>query len=444
MLLCWFFGASVGAQMFWKNEILLKGASSFYPPNLQQPLVNRQGDVAYSARLPGGYQDVYVNSTNVSSLALGNGSHGAWASMINNSGQVTWQGYGQQGGVRVFVDQEDWSTKVLGPNDKRQISADGMDDKGIPVFLAEHTTAGGVDAIYHGYQNLSANLVASDHLGNYGGLVNGQGDVAWRAGGTAEFGYGYRIFKNDQPLSDLVYGGPQWSATSLLKVNSKGQVGWSGWMGNGNHVFIDTFDYSADYFHGKVHDSGIIGLNSKGDTFWAALYDGKSVLFLDHNILATEDANNTSFSVYFLSENGVAVWQAKLPDGLWHLFKNTTPLDTSLLGAHPQIYPGGIDDEGHVLWQGKGDAMGPNAHMFVDNFDLSASVFPDHENWHAVPMAMGANGHVLWAAYDVRTGLYDIYRSTPVPEPSAVVPVALFACSGWMWRSVGKCSRRRS
>jgi len=82
-----------------------------------------------------------------------------------------------------------------------------------------------------------------------------------------------------------------------------------------------------------------------------------------------------------------------------------------------------VDGAGNAVWWGAGETTGHKTDVFVNKFDLTKDALGENY-YHARAVAVNEEGQVLWFSSQGDDD-FSVWLSTPVPEPSLIVPPSL-------------------
>jgi len=432
----------VASQQWWVHEKLLENVGWAVAPGWphRYSYINANGTAAFTVQQPGGFFEVFRNSHSISGEV---GGISGLAEGLNEAGQVAWGG-----GGHVWVDAVRISDGLIHTPTGYSLSVSGPTADGRPFWSVIYGTPvqGYDDEAYLGRESLEVASLLGANREVWQRDVNSAGEVLWAGKGDAVGSF--KVFRNRENLTAKVFTDRR-ATGEAVDINERGQVLWNGAAGPGSlwRVYVDeTRLPNQDQLLGGGGSAGGRALNDRGDVLWDG--GGQATnnfpdVFLNGTNLSRPFYGSRWHQTlgYYLSENGHAVWQGvgDLGDGPnnWDVFVNSTCLSQSVLGANRrEVKPSGVDNAGNVLWHGYGQATDGIKQVFVNQFNLSADARGGiYRNAYA--LAMGPNGHVLWADYD-EYYRFDVWLSTPVPEPGAMLALpaglALLAL----------CSRRRA
>lgn len=385
--------------------------------------ITKRGDVYYSLQNPA---QPYRNDTNLAELA---GVPGGFAEGINESGQVAWR-YGGQ----VYVDGT-----LYAHRDNAVAAIGGISEAGEPIWAA--FPKGAQPELYVGRRRLDLDSILGAGSRNLGFFqINGAGDYIWMGHGPLT-GQSDHAFKNETDYTSLVLGQNGYGRANW--INNRGQFLWTGsnFVTGVSHMYID--DKELPYDVGTGQGFGPLGkfLNDRGDVFWEGI--GPDTRYFADVFLNGTNISGPLFPgpnfhearAYYLSESGHVQWighRDTAAGGVADIYVDSRNLSAEVLGLSdaPRIVAGyGIDEAGHALWQGYGLGNGFLDKVYVDTFDLSADALGD-EYVPAYALRMGPSGHVLWTTYHKDRDTWDVWFSSPVPEPSLVFPLTCLVLLG--------------
>ncbi|GMV38277.1 MAG: hypothetical protein AMXMBFR61_27850 [Fimbriimonadales bacterium] len=432
----WMVAALVAAspavsQRWWVHEKLLEKTG--WPLEHGWPHayshVNRMGTAAFTVQQPQGMFEVFRNNHSISQEA---GGVSGLVGGLNELGQVAWRGGGQ-----VWVDTARVSEGLIHTPFGYSLSVHGPTSDGRAFWAVWYGTPvqGYDDEAYLGRESLEvASLLGANREVSLRD-VNSFGDALWH--GKGDTVGSFKVFRNRENLTAKVFT-DRGAWGEAVNVNERGQALWNGAAGPRSLVRVyvdDTPLPNQDQLLGGGGTASGRALNDRGDVLWDGAGQATNNLtdvFLNGTNLSRPFYGSRWHQTlgYYLSENGHAVWQGSgdLGDGRnnWDVFVNSTCLSAAVLGANRQeVEPSGVDDLGNVLWHGYGQNTNGIKQVFVNQFNLSADVRGGISRY-SIALAMGRNGHVLWADQD-ENYQWDIWLSTPVPEPGGALalPFAL-------------------
>jgi len=441
-VLCVGIGMAIGfacpAQK-WKHEALvtfdfkLDGAFA----------VNRSGSVIYSPWMPidgggdGRYPQAFKDRTNLTQKYLPPLSQG-FASAINDAGQVAWRGLSPTS-LTVMVDGHDYLAEVSPPlSTAYRVDVRGIDASGLPFWSVGKYGTGNTYRVYRGTEDLSAGITIYDPtLGH----LNRNGDAVWSATIQTATGYEYDNFRNSDNISERVLGPVRALSSFKPDINDHGVMLWTGRgvnTNNKNTLFVDETPYYTD--PGGAAPTAVHITNS-GHVLWLKNYPNTLVVMRDQEDVSTPAFGDQPYTTYeggiFMGESGDVIWTGiDMTSNYRSIYKNHRNLSAGLIGSMSQIgdqvHAVGIDDAGNALWWGAGTATNHIAHVFVNDFDLSADALGQFDSLNVRPLAIGHLGQVLWGANSPAGGT--IYISSPVPEPSAVGVLFVLVLAGVLRR----------
>lgn len=403
----------------WQHRLLAEGVGQplYLGATQRYQKVNRRGDAMFVVQdvAVGGFA-VYTNSHNLSALA---GNVSGLPGGMNERGEVAWRGGGHvwKNGIRI-------SDGLLSGTGDYDINIGGISGAG-EVFW--DTNAGG-GRLYVGRTPYDLDSLLGDFHSPHAVSINEVGDTAWEGWGDLT-GHYTHAFRGTTDMSALLGSGMPGQVCAL---NAAGYLSWS-WkespdVNSREKVFLNERDVSKRLYAGNPLASGHCGTaNSQGMALWSARTSA------DHTDVLLDDANLTE-AVYgesgfrqsealYLSNGGTPVWYgyASKFDG-WHqdVFAGIHNLSRDVLGPERGEFSlvRGVDDRGMALWSGSGSVTQGVSQVFAGSFNLSHDATSDYRE--SIALAMGDSGHTLWGSRDPIMGRWDIWLSTPVPEPMAV------------------------
>lgn len=333
---------------------------------------------------------------------------------INSSGQVVYIN------DNVWVDNINYSQGLLPPV-VGGLFAGGVTADGRPFWSYQIYD----DEIFLGRQALGlASLIPGPNRSCYPIAVSETGRMAWNAGSNYA-GTGI-VFRDKADISSAIMGAAGYG--EARDINNTGQTLWDGSKRPGYlpyHVFIDDRNVSSSVLTRSGDQAIARGINQSGDVSWQGVgpsTGGNLDTFLNEfNLSATIYGSRPHYSENFSrpSDAGFLNWNGQDELLTWDTYVNLRNVSQETLGADRlYAYGSGVDDFGRALWEGKlkSEPQG-HKHVFIDTFDLTRDVYGS-EAPNGRALAVGKNGHVLWAA-DTGGWQWDYWLSTPVPEPSA-------------------------
>lgn len=393
--------------------------------------VNARGDAMFVALDPsvGGYS-VYRNATN---LSVGAGAISGLPGRMNAKGDVAWRGNGH-----IWVNSTKHTSGILTDGGNYDLHIAGITVDGRPFWDISRDPTTRRGEMYLGRSRFDlAPILGTQRFPTAKG-VTPDGTILWQ-------GYG-NVLTNRQVFRDLTdissaIVGPSGFGTACL-INGGHQVLWMDADAGPNNrwkMYLDDVDISATVYR-DPNASGHCGdLNDSGHVLWDVSLSGTTHdVFVGNRDLTAEvygDHSRRDSDGFFLSANGRAVWVglADYFDGNHQdVFADTRNLSRETLGPSRslELWPRGVDNQGHVLWFGDSDRTGHMSHVFVDTFDLTTDApgrFSD-----SFALAMGPSGDALWTSQDAATGKWDYWLSSPVPEPSALCGIVV--AIAWLCR----------
>ncbi|GMV38232.1 MAG: hypothetical protein AMXMBFR61_27400 [Fimbriimonadales bacterium] len=417
------------AQVWWEHQIVARGLLGVVSD--KQSWVNSSGLATFTGITYAGYI-VFKGSENISAAV---GGEQGLSEGINDAGQITWRG-----GGGVWVDTTRISDGLIPDQTGVSVGVGGLTRSGIasdgrPLWSIRYSQPiqGRDDEVFLDRESLRAGELLGTNRVAWEVAVSPAGYAVWHGKGDAT-GQRYQVFRGTENVSLPVLG-PSASAEAY-DVSDRGEVLWSGWYPGQqfpNHMtFVNGREISA--FLGPERSSIGRAINARGQVLWegwGAFTNFRNEVFLDERCLSLEVFGARYHDAYavqrLLSDGGYAMWYAYYYDTTgsrrMDVFVNERNISEGLLGDLPFVETKGVDDFGRGLWTGRGSATGFAYRAYVDRLDLSADARGGN-GFASWGLAMGRNGHALWADQDPVSGEVFVWLSTPVPEPGGVVVVA--------------------
>lgn len=373
--------------------------------------------------------DIYVNDFNIGGLVEPGPRYGYGLGISDDDTPV----YYLNG--KLYIGTEDMTYKTLGQSVK-DAPAQRLRGGHYAYTALTHT----YQAIYMDGKDVSTPVLGPGGQGVYVAAPNSSGQVLW-AGSSAATGGRTDVFFEGKNLSSWL--GPN-RGSAPMGVSENGHIAWVGLSrpGASHRVFKDNVQLGFGY---------IRGFNAVGNVLW----DSDHAYVDSKNLSGPYEVPGDWIHSYGITDSGYAVWVASNPSmGYgWDVYVNGYSPSMEVFGGVRQGIIGmehSVSEQGHVGWTGRAKDEGFD-HVYFDTTDITGMVYGDHRQ--SVVLAMGVNGHLLWAAEsDLVPGAYDVILSTPpVPEPSPtlLLPALLAtllrggrACRAYPKRSCGQPYRR--
>ncbi|MEP0766768.1 MAG: PEP-CTERM sorting domain-containing protein [Fimbriimonadia bacterium] len=416
--------SSACGQVWWEHQVVARGLLGVVSD--KQSWVNSSGLPTFTGITDAGYT-VFKGSENISAAV---GGEQGLSEGINDAGQITWRG-----GGAVWVDTTRISDGLIVDQTGVAIYAKGITLDGRPLWSLSYSqpVQGRDDEVFLGRESLRAGDILGTNRVATEVAVSPAGYAIWYGKGDAT-GQRRQVFRGTENVSLPVLG-PQGYAEAH-DINDRGEALWTGWYAGQqfpNHMtFVNDREISA--FLGSERSSIGRAINSRGQVLWegwGAFTNFRNEVFLDERCLSLEVFGARYHEAYavqrLLSDGGYAMWYAYYYDATgsrrMDVFVNERNISEGLLGDLPFVETKGVDDFGRGLWTGRGFATGFKYRAYLDRLDLSADA-RGGSGFASWGLAMGRNGHALWADQDPATGEVFVWLSTPVPEPSGGVGVS--------------------
>lgn len=366
---------------------------------------------------------VYKGFDNLNEIYLGVGSAGV-ATGTNRYGQAAYGAQSADLAFHVMVDGHDYFNDVYGHdnNPSRDIVTSGVDDTGQPLWYTYVT--GQKAHVYKGTQELSAGLSIST-----GGItlndISANGYAVWTGYDSTEGVFD--VYRNTENISKAVLPSTR-SVALISKVSPKGDVLWVG-----NETPTSRADMYINYTKvtGNMADlyfATPLGMTASGHYFWTKQRTGVVGKHLwrdqeDISALVFGDTQSSTMERAYFNESGDVLWLASTRDGVGAgVYLNTTLL-SDILGTFDRRNITGVDGAGNAVWWGAGETTGHKTDVFVNKFDLTKDALGENY-YHARAVAVNEKGQVLWFSSQGDDD-FSVWLSTPVPEPSLIVPPSL-------------------
>jgi hypothetical protein len=399
------------AQTEWRHERLQAGLD-WVNDNPYTNMISPSGHAVYTAIGPLG-MNVFLGSVNYSSL-VAHGPHGAEAVGITDEGLPIW-GLGQD----LYVGLTDISSQY---------------GWGVPWAPAPQRGRGGhisYTAHYEGryFAVLDGEDISTPVLGEDGesrgvSAPNSSGQVCFCGTGEGTDGYRDQFFEGVN-ISKPLLGGNR--STYGRDFNEAGQVLWEGKGSKTSgkwKVFLDDRDITTPVFgaqgYGHPWD-----LNDAGQVMWqGGTTIGTSYIMLDdRNVSLPVVGSGPQVAGAALSENGHVLWTAVDDEGDFNLYLDDFNLSLAAIGDPRATVSTltAMNASGHVAWCGAIRSGEPKVCVYYDTFNLTEDALGDIviASW---ALEIGDAGHVLWYCDSTEfPGKYDVWLSTPIPEPSMLL-----------------------
>jgi hypothetical protein len=395
----------------WRHDLLVEGL-------LLRPhsaYVNPSGVAVYAGRTDTG-TNIFVGGRNYSLEVFG-AYHMAKSFGVTASGLPIWTSLNQ-----LYVGATNISQAVTTSvtNVPRQFGCGG--------YFSFQGSSGGRQKVFVNETDVTAAALGPEGSGELPSAPNSSGQVAWRGrpAGQTE----WDLFVDDRNVSSFLGPGRELGGAW---VDEAGRVAWNGksaLTGNRNKAFLDNRDLTTEVF-GIGADGSAVGINQRGDLLWTGGYPYSNIMLNTTNISFPVVGGGLQLYARALSEDGHVLWSAVGPEpGRWRLFRDSEELNTSVIGFGSAVdtISSTMNATGHVLWAGGWNDLSEWG-VYYDSFNLTRDAF-GLDSVAAIPLAIGDGGHCLWyvergtAPYNI----YDVWLSTPVPEPGAAL--ALSGCLG--------------
>ena len=404
--------AGVGAAQaqWWVHERLVEGLSIM--PSSQYAFVNPFGTAVFFAVTSTG-GNVFVGSRNFSLEVLG-GFHSATPYGVTDDGRPIWTARNHLWVGETNISQGVTSSVAFVP---RQSGLGGH-------FVFRGWNAGR-EKVYVGTTDLTTQVLGEDGRGDFPSAPNPSGQVAWR--GRSGTDSHWDIFVDGLNVSSFLGPGRY---VAGARLDDSGQVAWIGQSpstGNRMKVFVGTRDITTESL-GVGGEGALDWMNRRGDVVWRAYHGINRYVMLNTTSISSSvfgQGRGIQFETLGISENGRVLWYAIDESLRQRLFLDDIELGTSVGPDADVGTTGKINGAGHVLWGG-GRSDGSAWGVYYDSFNLSRDAL-GLDLALASPLAIGDGGHCLWyverGTYPYAT--YDVYLSTPVPEPGGAMVTAL-------------------
>ena len=401
--------SSTWAQ-WWVHERLVEGL--LVEPYYLYAFVSPSGVPVYRGGTETG-GNVFVGRRNFSLEVLGV-THSAFPYGVTDDGRPIWEALN-----RLYVGDADISSSVATSvlNVPRQSGRGG--------YFSFEGFAGG-RRVFVNETDVTTAALGPDGVGRLPSAPNSSGQVAWRGrpAGQTE----WDLYVDDRNVSSFLGPGREIGGAW---VDEAGHVFWSGksaLTGNRNKAFLDNRDLTTEVF-GIGAYGGARGMNRRGDVLWIATSGpDQHVMLNTTNVSFPVVGGRLQLDPRALSEEGHVLWSAFGPEpGRWRLFRDSEELNTNVIGFGSAVdtLSSKMNATGHVLWAGGWTDLSALG-VYYDSFNLSRDAF-GLDYVPALPLAIGDGGHCLWfverGTYPYAT--YDVYLSTPVPEPGGALVTAL-------------------
>jgi len=405
--------AGVGAAQaqWWVHERLVEGLSIM--PSSQYAFVNPFGTAVFFAVTSTG-GNVFVGSRNFSLEVLG-GFHSATPYGVTDDGRPIWTARNHLWVGETNISQGVTSSVAFVP---RQSGLGGH-------FVFRGWNAGR-EKVYVGTTDLTTQVLGEDGRGDFPSAPNPSGQVAWR--GRSGTDSHWDIFVDGLNVSSFLGPGRY---VAGARLDDSGQVAWIGQSpstGNRMKVFVGTRDITTESL-GVGGEGALDWMNRRGDVVWRAYHGiNRYVMLNTTNVSFPVVGGRLQLYSHALSEEGHVLWSAVGPEpGRWRLFRDSEELNTNVIGFGSAVdtLSSKMNATGHVLWAGGWSDLSAWG-VYYDTFNLTRDAF-GLDYVPAFPLAIGDGGHCLWyverGTYPYAT--YDVYLSTPVPEPGGALVTAL-------------------
>ncbi len=354
---------SASADPRYTHQLLLSG----FADTAGGGYLNEKGDWAMGGRLPGGYDDFYVNGV-----------------------RFTFNDPNILGGIlHGFNDNKDVIYVAGGPN-----------------------LRGGLNTVYKNQFQISS--LFHPEFGNDDAIrINNAGQVAWHKNSFYVLRDGTLI---DGPAT-FYFGG------ETMDMDSAGQVLWFGsdTSGQGASLFLDSTKlYGSVGFgtirNGRIADNGTWCADNYGTNGIPKAYKNGVDLTVGVDRLINFG------QVQDMNAMGHVIWLGSDTTGYNYMYVDQTNVSVGVLGEKTTVADGHINDPGIVAFMG---AMGPifnKYNIYADGYSLTQELFGQSFGVTGGRLDiydMNNRGQILWG-YANRSDLSDwsIYLSTPVSEPS--------------------------
>jgi hypothetical protein len=301
--------------------------------------LNDRGDVLWEATV-GGRRRAMLNDTAISD-SVGIPWDSAYAKLLNEAGQVAWQGCvdwqgepcGSYNGV--YVDQTNYNEEYAYGVD--QACALALNDVGQLLWI--HRRLDNRQALFIDGEEVTNDTVAGH---GYDGVdLNNSGNFLWK-GGPAIYDH-YHVFLNLTDLTMLYLGEDLESQASDL--NDRNQVLWgysrktSG--SSVGHVMLDGQDISVPVV-GEAGSSAGPAVNDRGDVLWRCMADPgvwHTDLYVNGFNLSGDALGDIEYGYaegYDINEAGQVLWNVNIGDTYRYYLSTPIPEPSSaalVLGA---------------------------------------------------------------------------------------------------------------
>jgi hypothetical protein len=392
-------------QTQWVHERLAT-STHYNPPQSYYSYVSPGGVPVYELVTETGL-NVFAGRTNVS-LQVEGGFHSAGARGVTDDGLPIWWDHS-----RLYVGTDVFATSV-------SYAAPYQRGRGGQISYERYVD--GLSKAYVNHSDVTTAALGETGEGRTPSVPSPSGSVAWRGRGASTEGY-WDMFAGTENMSAFLGAG---RTAEGGWVDDAGHVLWLGRApstGNRYKVYVDRRDLTTEAF-GPTAEGIPRGMNRRGDALWEGGPGGQVMLNTTSVSYPVVGASKQTMA-HGLSEDGHVLWSATGGGMDWNLFRDDVNLTATVLGADAASDPANarINATGHVLWGGWrfSEHFGG---IFYDTFNLSRDALGT-DVWEASSMAIGDAGHCLWW-WQTPEQTYEVWLSTPVPEPNGLtVPILL-------------------
>ncbi len=398
--------------------ILVQGAGS---PN---PMVSSRGESVYTGAFTPGMTRVFVNGVDYSSQL--HPERPARHFGITDDGRPIWLCY--------FATYRDLyvGTASMGASNGYDVVDYLVPQRGLgDRFTYLGTKDGRTVAVVSG-DDLTTPVLGPTGIASFVGAPTAGGLVAWVGRGPSTDGY-WDGFVDGANLTKPLLGDARGGSGHRYDNGRTVVVGKGSLTRGRTHVFLDGVDVTAHSL-GSGAEAIAREINLHGQVLWLGSEGaGKSSVMLDERNVSKPIVGYVQVDGLHVSDSGDVLWSAAV-EAMHKLYLNDRDLTTAAMGGTDAQFGGitGLNASGHAAWTGFAPSIGGSQWVFYDDFNLSRDALGSGLVSTGA-LAIGDGGHVLWwhlRPDPVYEWSYDIWLSTPVPEPSAiVVPLGLAALS---------------